>query len=75
MRTRSEKNPQVYSSGSSRLIEDETFNHSDIMNSLIDYEDGQEPASLRVDKNKQGSSFPTKWKSIFINYIPIKKEV
>ncbi|GFS93787.1 uncharacterized protein TNCV_798871 [Trichonephila clavipes] len=56
------------------LIEDETFNDSDIMNNLIDYEDGQEePDSLRVDKNIQGSSFPTKWKSIFFNYIPIKK--
>ncbi|GFU70166.1 uncharacterized protein TNCV_5057601 [Trichonephila clavipes] len=39
-------------SSSPRLIEDETFNDSDIMNNLIDYEDGQEePDSLRVDKN------------------------
>ncbi|GFX27166.1 hypothetical protein TNCV_440721 [Trichonephila clavipes] len=29
-------------SGSPRLIEDETFNDSDIINNLIDYEDGQE---------------------------------
>ncbi|GFX59765.1 hypothetical protein TNCV_1778041 [Trichonephila clavipes] len=37
--------------GSLRLIEDETFNGSDIMNNLIDYEDEQEePDSLRVDK-------------------------
>ncbi|GFW17532.1 uncharacterized protein TNCV_2650901 [Trichonephila clavipes] len=33
------------------LIEDETFNDSDIINCLIDYEDGQEvPDSLRSDK-------------------------
>ncbi|GFX62388.1 uncharacterized protein TNCV_1381131 [Trichonephila clavipes] len=39
-------------SSSPRLIEDETFNDSDIINNLIDYEDGQEePDSLRVDKN------------------------
>ncbi|GFX50122.1 hypothetical protein TNCV_772851 [Trichonephila clavipes] len=44
---------------SPRLIEDETSNDSDIMNNLIDYEEGQEPDSLRVDKNMQGSSFPT----------------
>ncbi|GFW02457.1 hypothetical protein TNCV_2454741 [Trichonephila clavipes] len=38
-------------SSSPRLIEDETFNDSDIMNNLIDSEDGQEePDSLRVDK-------------------------
>ncbi|GFX00459.1 uncharacterized protein TNCV_2091091 [Trichonephila clavipes] len=54
-------------SSSPRLIEDETFNDSDINNNLIDYEDGQEePDSLRADKNRQGSSFPTKWKSIFL---------
>ncbi|GFT90995.1 uncharacterized protein TNCV_2008511 [Trichonephila clavipes] len=53
-------------SSSSRLIEDETFNDSDIMNNLIDYEDGREESDfLRVDKNMQGSSFPTTWKSIF----------
>ncbi|GFT30144.1 hypothetical protein TNCV_3466271 [Trichonephila clavipes] len=46
---------------SPRLIEDETFNDSDIINNLIDYEDGQEEEldSLRVDKNMQGSRFPT----------------
>ncbi|GFX65896.1 uncharacterized protein TNCV_13171 [Trichonephila clavipes] len=54
-------------SSSPRLIEDETFNDSDIINNLIDYEDGQEePDSLRADKNIQGSSFPTNWKSIFL---------
>ncbi|PRD19947.1 UNVERIFIED_CONTAM: hypothetical protein NCL1_55980 [Trichonephila clavipes] len=38
-------------SSSPRLIEDETFNDSDIINNLIDYEDGQEePDSLRTDK-------------------------
>ncbi|GFV63031.1 hypothetical protein TNCV_4590781 [Trichonephila clavipes] len=43
---------------SQRLIEDETFNDSDIINNLLDYEDGQEePDSLRVDKSMQGSSF------------------
>ncbi|GFV35970.1 uncharacterized protein TNCV_2867281 [Trichonephila clavipes] len=58
-------------SSSPLLIEDETFNDGDIINNLIDYKDGQEePYSLRADKRMQGSSFPTKWKSI-----PIKKEV
>ncbi|GFV65101.1 uncharacterized protein TNCV_2304081 [Trichonephila clavipes] len=52
-------------SSSTRLIEDETFNDSDIINNLIDYKDGQEePDSLRADKNMQGFSFPTNWKSI-----------
>ncbi|GFT33734.1 uncharacterized protein TNCV_4382561 [Trichonephila clavipes] len=37
-------------SSSPRLIEDKTFNDSDIINNLIDYEDGQEPDSLRADK-------------------------
>ncbi|GFT23090.1 uncharacterized protein TNCV_1858361 [Trichonephila clavipes] len=47
-------------SRSPHLIEDETFNDSDIINNLIDYEDGQEePDYLRVDKNMYGSSFPT----------------
>ncbi|GFT71291.1 uncharacterized protein TNCV_3002681 [Trichonephila clavipes] len=50
-------------SSSSRLIEDETFNDSDIINNLMDYEGGQEePDSLRADKNMQGFSFPTNWK-------------
>ncbi|GFS49696.1 transposable element Tcb1 transposase [Trichonephila clavipes] len=50
-----------------RLIEDETFNDSDITNNLVDYEDGQEePDSLRADKNMQGSSLPTNWKNIFL---------
>ncbi|GFX35748.1 hypothetical protein TNCV_745411 [Trichonephila clavipes] len=40
-------------SRSPRLIEDETFNGSDIMNNLIDYEDGQELDSFRVDTNRQ----------------------
>ncbi|GFS84394.1 uncharacterized protein TNCV_4605981 [Trichonephila clavipes] len=36
---------------SPRLIEDETFNDSDIINNLIDYEEGQEePDSLTVNK-------------------------
>ncbi|GFS72753.1 uncharacterized protein TNCV_1421351 [Trichonephila clavipes] len=39
-------------SSSPRLIEVETFNDSEIINNLIDYEDRQEePDSLRVDKN------------------------
>ncbi|GFV34348.1 hypothetical protein TNCV_4023631 [Trichonephila clavipes] len=47
-------------SSSPRLIEDETFNDSDIINNLIDYEDGQEEQdSLRADENMQESSFPT----------------
>ncbi|GFT25407.1 uncharacterized protein TNCV_182341 [Trichonephila clavipes] len=54
-------------SSSPRLIEDETFNDNDIINNLIDYEDGQEePESLRADTNMQGSSFPTNWESIFL---------
>ncbi|GFY24584.1 uncharacterized protein TNCV_1016301 [Trichonephila clavipes] len=54
-------------SSSPRLIEDKTFNDSDLINNLIDYEDGQEePDSLRADKNMQESSFPTNWKSIFL---------
>ncbi|GFX99164.1 hypothetical protein TNCV_2493451 [Trichonephila clavipes] len=43
---------QRYSSP--RMIEEEPFNDSDIINNLIDYEDGQEePDSLRADKNMQ----------------------
>ncbi|GFX39928.1 uncharacterized protein TNCV_2646911 [Trichonephila clavipes] len=38
-------------SSSPRLIEDETFNDSDIISNSIDYEDGQELGSLRADKN------------------------
>ncbi|GFT79110.1 uncharacterized protein TNCV_3094651 [Trichonephila clavipes] len=54
-------------SSNQRLIEDKTFNDNDIINNLIDYEDGpEEPDSLRADKNMQGSSFPTNWKSIFL---------
>ncbi|GFX64269.1 hypothetical protein TNCV_1499931 [Trichonephila clavipes] len=37
-------------SSNPRLIEDETFNDSDITNNLMDYE---EPDSLRMDKNIQ----------------------
>ncbi|GFY19588.1 transposable element Tcb2 transposase [Trichonephila clavipes] len=47
-------------SSSPRLIEEEPFNDGDIINNLIDYEDGQEePDSLRPNKNMQGSSFPS----------------
>ncbi|GFV72460.1 uncharacterized protein TNCV_546501 [Trichonephila clavipes] len=54
-------------SSSLPLIEDETFNDSDIINNLIGFEDGQEePDSLRADKNVQRFSFPTNWKSIFL---------
>ncbi|GFS76708.1 hypothetical protein TNCV_1622791 [Trichonephila clavipes] len=54
-------------SSNQRLIADETFNESDIINNLIYYEDGQEePDSLRADKNIQESSFPTNWRSIFL---------
>ncbi|GFX58575.1 uncharacterized protein TNCV_417541 [Trichonephila clavipes] len=35
---------------SPRLIEDETFNDNDIINNLMDYEDGQEPDSLGAYK-------------------------
>ncbi|GFW45639.1 uncharacterized protein TNCV_3245771 [Trichonephila clavipes] len=59
---------------SPRLIEEETFNDSDTINNLIDYEDRQkESNSLRGDKIMQGSSLPTNWKSIFLKLIPIKK--
>ncbi|GFY30160.1 thromboxane-A synthase [Trichonephila clavipes] len=52
---------------STRLIDDETFNDSNIINNLIDYEDRQEELdSLKVDENIKGSSFPTHWKSIFL---------
>ncbi|GFU05443.1 hypothetical protein TNCV_3290901 [Trichonephila clavipes] len=37
-------------SNSPLLIEDETFNDSDIINKLIDYEDRQASDSLRTDK-------------------------
>ncbi|GFX50859.1 uncharacterized protein TNCV_2732131 [Trichonephila clavipes] len=63
-------------SSSPCLFEDETFNDSNIMNNLIDYEDGQKELDfLRVDKNMQRFSFPTNWKSIFFKLIPIKKGV
>ncbi|GFT33092.1 uncharacterized protein TNCV_1264581, partial [Trichonephila clavipes] len=42
---------------SPRLIKNETFNGRDVINNLMDYEDGEEePDSLRVDKNMQGSN-------------------
>ncbi|GFT06129.1 hypothetical protein TNCV_1595451 [Trichonephila clavipes] len=54
-------------SSSPSLIEDEAFKDRGIINNLIDYEDGQvELDSSRADKNMQRSSFPTKWKSIFL---------
>ncbi|GFV85503.1 uncharacterized protein TNCV_3773271 [Trichonephila clavipes] len=37
-------------SSSPRLVEDETFDDSDIINNSMDYEDEQEPNSLRADK-------------------------
>ncbi|GFX62289.1 pro-Pol polyprotein [Trichonephila clavipes] len=43
-----------------RLFEDETFDDSDIINNLVDYENGQEELDpLRANKNMQGSSFLT----------------
>ncbi|GFW11601.1 uncharacterized protein TNCV_42361 [Trichonephila clavipes] len=60
----------------SRLIEDENFNDSDIINNFIGYEDGlEEPDSLRADKNMQGSSFSKNWKRIFLKWIPIPKGI
>ncbi|GFS94001.1 uncharacterized protein TNCV_4480511 [Trichonephila clavipes] len=54
-------------SSSPLLIQDDTFNDSDIINNLTDYREGQEESDpLRADKNIQGSSFPTNWKSIFL---------
>ncbi|GFX62938.1 uncharacterized protein TNCV_1100311 [Trichonephila clavipes] len=59
-----------------RLIEEETFNDSDIINNLIDYADGQEePDSLRMFKIIQGSCFPTNYKNIFFTQILIKTGV
>ncbi|GFV71809.1 uncharacterized protein TNCV_4868931 [Trichonephila clavipes] len=50
------------------LIEDETFNDSDIISNLTDYENGhEEPDSLRADTiYALGFSFPTNRKSIFL---------
>ncbi|GFW74929.1 uncharacterized protein TNCV_2677971 [Trichonephila clavipes] len=46
---------------SSCLIEDKTFNDSDIINNLIDYEDGQkELDSLRADKIYAGIQLSSK---------------
>ncbi|GFV43698.1 uncharacterized protein TNCV_880241 [Trichonephila clavipes] len=61
-------------SSSAHLMEDQTANESDIIDNLIDSEDGQEePDPLRADKTTQGSSFPTNWKSIFFKEMSIKK--
>ncbi|PRD32135.1 UNVERIFIED_CONTAM: hypothetical protein NCL1_21395 [Trichonephila clavipes] len=50
-----------------RLVEDETFNDSDIINNLIDYEDGQEePNSCGQLKYMQGYSFPKKVEKHFL---------
>ncbi|GFU86265.1 uncharacterized protein TNCV_369211 [Trichonephila clavipes] len=52
---------------SPRLIEDETFNDSDIINNLIDYVDGQEePDSLRADKILAGIQLSNKLKKHFL---------
>ncbi|GFV70774.1 uncharacterized protein TNCV_1946841 [Trichonephila clavipes] len=54
-------------SSSPHLTEGKTFSDSDIINNLIDYEDGQEePDFLRADKNMQESSFQTNWESIIL---------
>ncbi|GFW34346.1 hypothetical protein TNCV_220721 [Trichonephila clavipes] len=58
-------------SSSPRLIEDNTFDDSEIINNLIDYEDErEEPDSLIGDKNMQGSNFPTNWQ-IYRNSKPV----
>ncbi|GFW52184.1 uncharacterized protein TNCV_2426311 [Trichonephila clavipes] len=52
---------------STHLIDDETFNDSDIINTLIDYEDGQEePDSLRVDKIYPGMQLSNKLETHFL---------
>ncbi|GFT15826.1 hypothetical protein TNCV_3314341 [Trichonephila clavipes] len=50
------------------LIEDEAFNDSDIINNLIDYEDGQEvPDSLRADKIYADSDERADWMKSITN--------
>ncbi|GFW92035.1 uncharacterized protein TNCV_2153141 [Trichonephila clavipes] len=49
---------------SPRLVEDGTFNDSDIINNLIDYEDGHD--SLRVDKIYVGIQVSNKLEKHFL---------
>ncbi|GFU99641.1 uncharacterized protein TNCV_4083621 [Trichonephila clavipes] len=49
-------------SGSLRLIEDETFNDSDIINNLIGYEDGQEARFFESGKKYAGMQLSNKLK-------------
>ncbi|GFW17247.1 uncharacterized protein TNCV_1957181 [Trichonephila clavipes] len=61
---------------SPRLIEDETFNNSDIINNLIYYEDGQEELdSLRADKNMhRDPAFQQIGKAFSLNRYQLRKE-
>ncbi|GFU51203.1 uncharacterized protein TNCV_966911 [Trichonephila clavipes] len=49
-----------------RLIEDEFFQDSDIINNLVDYEVQQEPDSLRVDKIYAGIQVSRKLEKHFL---------
>ncbi|GFS74318.1 uncharacterized protein TNCV_3280061 [Trichonephila clavipes] len=52
---------------STHLLEDETSNGSDIINNLIDYEDGEEePDSSRRDKIYAGIQHPYKFEKHFL---------
>ncbi|GFS90720.1 uncharacterized protein TNCV_3771431 [Trichonephila clavipes] len=53
-------------SSSPCLIEDETFYDSDIINNLIDYEDGQELDTLRADKKFAGIQLSNNSQKLFI---------
>ncbi|GFU51082.1 uncharacterized protein TNCV_1934811 [Trichonephila clavipes] len=64
------------SANSPCLIEDETFNDSDIINNLIDYEDGEEELdSWRVDKIYVGIQLSNKLEKHFLKKIPIPKGI
>ncbi|GFU59474.1 hypothetical protein TNCV_3202771 [Trichonephila clavipes] len=57
-KTDPQRNAFSQRSSSPGLIEDETFKDSDIINNLIDYEDGQEePDSLRAEKTCKDPAF------------------
>ncbi|GFX95641.1 hypothetical protein TNCV_4885671 [Trichonephila clavipes] len=57
------------------LVEEETFNDSDIINNLIDYEDGhKEPDSLRADTIYAGIQLSNKSKTFSKNRYRFRKE-
>ncbi|GFX82978.1 uncharacterized protein TNCV_4938481 [Trichonephila clavipes] len=66
---------------SPRLIEDETFNYSDTINNVIDYEDGQEETdSLRANKihwlpKHQGEEYPlVRCEGTFTIQVPMQRK-